>query len=830
MSQQQTPHDLTNGDNSQNEHELIEDHPLEITSNELQSSISLTNGQMNRLLQSHSSHRRDRSRDHMFFSHLTQQSYSLNRNSLLNSINTVRPLINDLITENNQRAIYIPENPDSLEVLQLKVKLDGKDNMELDKSALSQLFKAQALSAIDHLTNLQTRVQDISSKVFITGDLNSGKSTLCNAFLRKKVLPEDQLPCTNVFCEIVEARENMNMERVHAIPKTVASSVKDATILYDIRDKSTYEDHPLEKLDQLVYDNEHYILLKVFIKDDKRPVEYSLLRNGTADISLIDSPGLNMDSVKTTEVMSRQEEIDLVVFVVNAENQLTLSAREFITMASREKKLMFFVVNKFDHIKDKERCKKLILDQIKEISPETYKLNKEFVHFVSSHGKIPDDGGDGPDGDGPEDDNGILNDDDPDFDQLEDNLRNFVFKKRSLSKLLPAKTYLIKLLKDIEKISACNLEKYKQEDCDLNAALEELQPQLQDAAQRCARLVESIDKISEFSTKEVYGYTKMKINQALKLSPSEFPPYTGLSSIYDYVQRVRTFIIDQILTSVQISEEYARNNAEESVKEMHNLAKEQLGDNFMSNLVFKSDLMFTKKKHNLSRKLDVPLGISNFLDPSVEGFISYLSWGLVKPPLRIGHDSSSKEDTSSVKKNSWSQSLALSSYSVSQYWTNPSLIFTSKIPTLLVYSFGGSTMLRNALINGSMFFSLRSLKKLSGSLLIVGSFLGIAYLIHDLPRALPMKLSEKYRERLLELDYAHNNADRVSKEVSQVFKFPTREVVKACELVVDKKTSKKKEVEAQLRNNAMSIDFFQALLSKSQEQRSSVESINLEVD
>ena len=116
--------------------------------------------------------------------------------------------------------------------------------------------------------------------------------------------------------------------QVHAIPKTVATNVKDASVLYDMRDRSTYEDYTLDKLDQLVYDNDHYILLKIYIKDDKRPVDSSLLRNGTADISLIDSPGLNMDSVKTTEVMSRQEEIDLVVFVVNAENQLTLSARE----------------------------------------------------------------------------------------------------------------------------------------------------------------------------------------------------------------------------------------------------------------------------------------------------------------------------------------------------------------------------------------------------------------------------------------------------------------------------------------------------------------------
>lgn len=484
----------------------------------------------------------------------------------------------------------------------------------------------------------------------------------------------------------------------------------------------------------MVYNNEKYILLKIYIKDDKRPEDYSLLRNGTADISLIDSPGLNMDSVKTTEVMSSQEEIDLVVFVVNAENQLTLSAREFISMASREKKLMFFVVNKFDHIKDKERCKKLILNQIKEISPETYKQNREFVHFVSSYGKVPDDDGDGPDGDDSDGEHG--NHDDPDFDRLEDNLRNFVLKKRSLSKLLPAKTYLIKLLKDLENISECNLQKYRTEDHELNVQLDSLEPDIKETNTRCLSLIEAVDKLSDFTIKEVYAYTKVQINKALILQPSEFPPYHGVSNLYDYLQRVRTFIMDQILSSVQVSESYAKNSAVESVNQINSLAKEQLGEDFMADKVFKSDLMFTKKKHNLSKSMNIPFELQDFLSPSIEGFVSYLSWGFVKPTAVAESGENAK---------TWTQSLALTNYSLSQYWTNPSLIFTSKIPTLLIYSFGGTKVITNAALFGSQFFSIKSLKNLSGSLIFLGSVLGLAYLIHDLPRALPMNLSKKYK-------------------------------------------------------------------------------------
>lgn len=799
------------------ENDEAQDLPMELTYDQLNAD-TINDNEFNALFEHQVPFMTNESRNRMLFSHLAQQSYSMNRDSLFDSLEAASLLLHDLITENDQRAIYFPNMEDSLHVLQLKLRLDGKEEMDLDKSTMAQLFKRQATSAAEHLGNLKTRVQDTSSKVFITGDLNSGKSTLCNAFLRKKILPEDQLPCTNVFCEILEARENSNLEQVHAIPISLADNVRDASILYDITDKCTYEEFPLEKLEDLVYANDSYSLLKVYIKDNKRPIDYSLLRNGTADISLIDSPGLNMDSVKTTEVMSRQEEIDLVVFVVNAENQLTLSAREFISMASREKKLIFFVINKFDHIKDKERCKKLILDQIKEISPETYKKSNEFVHFVSSHGKGGEDGG----GDDPDDNENDRDEDtDPDFDRLEDNLRNFVLKKRSISKLLPAKTYLLKLLKDLEIIANWNLEKYKLEDIDLNDQFKALQPEITEITEGCKKLVEKVDKLTESAVNEIYVYTKCRINEALSLDPSEFPPYQGFSDIYNYLHRVKNFIVDQIVSNVVISESQAKISAENAVSTINGLAKDQLGEDFMADKIFRSDLMFSKKKHALGKQVKVSFAISDFFAPSIDGILSYLSWGLVTPRSLTA---AAEQDKTLAQK------FSLSNYSLTQYWKNPSLIFTSKIPTMFIYSVSGLKMATNILFYGTKFFSLHSLRKLSGSLIVFTSILGVAYLIHDFPRALPLNLSEKYKVKLKEIDFAHTTADRVSKEVTQVFKFPTREIVKTCEVVLDKKNVYRRDLECRLRNNAMSMEFFQGLLSRAASERVAVDAIELEVD
>ncbi|AAS50968.2 ABR195Cp [Eremothecium gossypii ATCC 10895] len=765
------------------------------------------------------------SNEQLVSSHLSQWNYNQNRGALMQGIEEASELVSDLVRENDERPMHVPDN--DLQILQVSLRLDGnwKDDLTLDKEALAQIFKTRATSALEHLAKLLVRVQDTSSKVFITGDLNAGKSTLCNALLRKRLLPEDQLPCTNVFCEILEARENENVEQVHAIPVSIAATVKEAYDAYNILDQTTYQVFPLEKLNSLVHKNTEYSLLKIYIRDDQRPAESSLLRNGTADIALIDSPGLNMDSVQTTEVMSRQEEIDLVIFVVNAENQLTLSGKEFISTASKEKKLMFFVVNKFDHIKDKQRCKKLILDQIKEISPETYKQSTEFVHFISSEGVFIDDSNGNPDGSDPDDndnDNENRHEPDPDFDGLENSLRNFVLKKRSLSKLLPAKTYLMKLLYDIEKISLWNVHVYKEEENQLTSELEELAPVINGTRTHCSKLTEAVDRKTDELVNDVYDFTKRRILSSLEVTHSDFPRYDGLSNIHDYIFRARQYIIDQIKSSVVSSELYARNSTQQVVNEINELAKNELGNDFMSDRVFQSDLMFSRKKHSLGKKLSVPFNVQDLWAPSWDGFLSYVTCG-----FQVWNSGVSTEP---VKSHELTDRLGLSTYSINKYWTSPSLLLTSRIPALAVYSYGGVKLVTNLLLYGTRFFSWQSLRKISTSLLLVGSALGAAYIISDLPRALPINLSNNYRKKLHDLDYIHANADRISKEVREVLKIPTREVVKSCELVLDKKQEQKRKLEVKMQNNALSVDFFHRLAQRASVHRGMVEEINLEVD
>jgi mitofusin len=234
---------------------------------------------------------------------------------------------------------------------------------QLEKSSIANLLDERINTSINHIDKLRLRVEDTSSKVLVTGDLNAGKSTFVNALLRREVMPVDQQPCTTAFCEVHDAAENNGVEEVHILKDDVA---------YDLTDDSTFTRASIADLEQIVADNEeHQPKIKLYLADTRAPSE-SLLNNGVVDISLIDAPGLNRDSLHTTAVFARQEEIDVVVFVVSAENHFTLSAKEFLETASNEKAYLFIVVNKYDQIKNKEKCRRLVLEQIKDLSPRTY--------------------------------------------------------------------------------------------------------------------------------------------------------------------------------------------------------------------------------------------------------------------------------------------------------------------------------------------------------------------------------------------------------------------------------------------------------------------------
>lgn len=541
--------------------------------------------------------------------------------------------------------LVTPQLAQEFSVLKIELKMEGLPQTEivhsLEKSSVASLLDNQINNSIRHLFSLRERIEDTSSKVLVTGDLNAGKSTFCNALLRRKILPEDQQPCTSIFCEVLDARENAGVEEVHAIPHG---------FVYNRNDESTYQVYPLKQLEDIVIDGDRWSQCKVYIRDI-RPVDQSLLNNGVVDIALIDAPGLNNDSLKTTAVFARQEEIDVVVFVVSAANHFTLSAKEFIFNAAREKAYMFMVVNGFDQIRDQKRCQEMILKQVAHLSPATFKESSELVHFVSSNaipvmpGGGPGPGGSGGSGSGgfsdgngknPADDDGDDSDSgkhgEPgsppkgkgkgkqkeqqhDFDELEASLRRFVLEKRARSKLAPAKTYLMNVLGDLGTLASVNKDVAQNEYDRVTKELQDLEPVFEKSKKARSQADEDVATQIETTGQEVYDLTRGTLNSSIAhVAENDLGvDYPGIFGAYNYADDLKVAMLNHITETVRWCEARGREKTVQGVSGIKQLGILHLGDSY-TDLTFRSEKMFRSKRDALVRQVDFEAEILDFFD------------------------------------------------------------------------------------------------------------------------------------------------------------------------------------------------------------------------
>jgi mitofusin len=509
-------------------------------------------------------------------------------------------------------------------VLRLDLKLGSQHSStsaaslvsQLEKSSIANLLDERITTSVTHIDKLRLRVEDTSSKVLVTGDLNAGKSTFVNALLRREVMPVDQQPCTTAFCEVHDATENQGKEEVHV--------VKDG-MTYDINDSSTFTRGDIAELEEIVADNETaQPMIKLYLADTRAPSE-SLLNNGVVDISLIDAPGLNRDSIKTTAVFARQEEIDVVVFVVSAENHFTLSAKEFLWNASNEKAYLFIVVNKYDQIKNKDKCRRLVLEQIKELSPRTYEDAEDLVHFVDSASALQP---------------FTAN---PAFDDLEQSLRSFVLVKRSKSKLQPVSTYLSKLLADIELLAGANAIVADSELQRARDDLSEVRPVLEKMKSGRDVLEESLESVEESGAGEASSRTKAVLNVALERvgqgklgvekSFAPMPSYPGLFRIFDYAREVRRSLLASLDAAVMLAEDEARLVTTRGVQGIKDLGEEHLPVGVeRSRRVFMPEAMFSSMRRGVKGPKNRRSSHSHIGGAIVAGGMNGLGIGLAQRP------------------------------------------------------------------------------------------------------------------------------------------------------------------------------------------------------
>ncbi|KAJ6037126.1 hypothetical protein N7540_001405 [Penicillium herquei] len=696
-----------------------------------------------------------------------------------------------------------PQIAQEFSILKLDLKLGALSQAELvhslEKASIASLLDGKISQSIKHLLSLRDRIEDTSSKVLITGDLNAGKSTFCNALLRRKVLPEDQQPCTSIFCEVLDARENGGIEEVHAVHKEIP---------YDRNNESTYDVYSLSELEDIVIDNSKYMQCKVYVKD-VRSIDESLLNNGVVDIALIDAPGLNSDSLKTTAVFARQEEIDVVVFVVSAANHFTLSAKEFILNAAHEKAYIFMVVNGFDQIRDKQRCERMILDQVGKLSPRTYKEAAELVHFVSSNA-IPvapagavsqpgsGSGGDGGDSDPHDDDDddkdskgkgkgkGKEKEKIQDFENLEGALRRFVLEKRSRSKLAPARTYLMNLLADINSLATVNRDVAQLELTRVTDELAELEPAYENGKRKKSELTEGVDRAIDDSCDDVYNHTRSTLSDTIaRVSEANLGvEYPGLFSAFKYAEDIKLAMLDQVSAAVMGCEDYARDKTVQGVGFIQNIGLLHVGEDKFSALNFRGDLMFRRgRRHTFGRQVDTEVELWDFFDLA----------GL------------------------WERQEKMAGTGVAMTAVT---VVGSRV-------FGGFSWVDSALSTIKLLGPNNVRRLFLPSVLAVAA-LTAAYVVSSIPTTLPPRISKKIAAALEDMDYVHSNASRISTEVRRILRLPAKNLQTSLAQDIEDLARRKQEVAKVKQESEVATKYFSNLFRDSSENRRSVEDLDLD--
>ncbi|KAI9501557.1 mitofusin [Coemansia sp. RSA 1358] len=640
-------------------------------------------------------------------------------------------------------------DPSDLSVLKLDLRLSYHSDSDvmgsLEESSIARLFDERLAQCEIHIDKLIARVTDKSSKILVTGDLNAGKSTLVNALIRNDILPYDQQPCTMLFCEVVDASLNGGLEEVHAIPDMHT---------YDRNSPSTFVKVNIGDLEDIVMENdEQFQQLKIYTKDNHKDKE-SLLHNGFVDVALIDSPGLNRDSLKTTQLFARQEEIDVVVFVVNAENHFTLSGQDFLLNAGNEKAHIFIVVNRFDAIRRKDRCERMILDQIRELSPLTYEERNELVHFVSAHEQLADQR------------NGTSVA--TSFSNMEKCLRSFTLEQRFKSKLAPAQRYAMNVLFDIQYLAAENVAAATKRIQEINAALRESMPKYENLLQERTETSRQAESMLDSSCLEVRRHTTAHLtNTALHLQDvAEKVSYPGLLSLWSYAENVLLTMVRHLEHEVSECDRFACFTIQQARQELAKFeeARRRLEDTSSSS---RQDALANKNSSGIE-------GISAISDDDT----ALLKLPAHSSPANMWEGDVSASVTASQIASIGSISNALDTIQLeladfvdldfSHNWGTLTSISASASLTLFASKPMASNVLTLLKMSSTMGANTaRRLMVATAALIGLGS---VFYILSDMDATVRRKLSSRVSLMLEEEGFVERHAERLTTETSRAIR------------------------------------------------------------
>jgi mitofusin len=340
---------------------------------------------------------------------------------------------------------------DQLYVLKTYPRLDSSQpRITITDETQNDILIQNLNSAQKHINMMEDRAKNGYLHILVTGDINSGKSAFINGLLRRKILPSGGKSLTSTFVEVLDAQDLDGREEAHLCRKDMD---------YDCKNEHTFVREDVTKLRSIIRDW-HDMQYDTMYDNIRVYVNYHYIHNNFFSINehgahIIDSVGLNTGTDATRSLFEKQQEIDVLIFIIDARYGLTESSTNMMRRYCEDRTQLFIVITHLDCVCDcedkcsescEEVCKQKIMDAIKKISPETYESTKKLIHCVNpTLVPIWDAKSDN-----------VMEEIPSEWTNMETCLHTFINNQFDFHKLCPIKIYLKKVMHDVILISQLN--------------------------------------------------------------------------------------------------------------------------------------------------------------------------------------------------------------------------------------------------------------------------------------------------------------------------------------------------------------------------------------
>ncbi|KAK0351664.1 mitofusin, partial [Friedmanniomyces endolithicus] len=471
------------------------------------------------------------------------------------------------------------------------------------------------------------------------------------------------------------------------------------------------------------------------------------------------------------------------------------------------------------------RCQEMILKQINQLSPATFKESSELVHFVSSNAipvaagpgggpggdtsgggsgsasfggsdETPRKGQDDDDDDGPSGKHGEPGsppkkkgkgkekEAQDDFNELEVSLRRFVLEKRARSKLAPAKTYLNNVLGDLTTLATVNRDVAQSELDRVTEELKQLEPVYEQSKKARSEADDRVASGIEETANDVYILTRDTLTTSIsRVAESDLGvQYPGIFGAYSYADDVKAAMLSQVAETVRWCEERAREKTVTGVSSIKSLGLLHLGDEYVD-LTFRSEKMFRSRRDALARQVDFEAEIWDFFD-------------------------------------------------LASLWERQEKVAGTSMAVTVAGVVGGRMLGGVGWLDGAMtatkIVGTNNLRRVILPGLVLSVVLAASYAISQIPHSLPKRLSAKLAAQLAQLDYTHSNSTRVSGEVRRALKYPADKLREGLQKSVESLLEQRRETVKVRVESEVARKYFGNLVRESGEIRTRVQRVDLE--